>query len=52
MPQVALVVTNKNKMHKPRDPNGVVTTYGEYQKTTIPKSDFQGLARNQADKFL
>ena len=31
-------------MYKPWDPHGIVVTYGDYQKTTVPKSVGQGMA--------
>ena len=50
--QVAWVVTNSKKNLTERHPHGMIDTYGGYLKTSVPKSQRQGGARDQAVKFL
>ena len=43
--QVAPVVNSRGKKAREKGPHGMITTYGDYQKTTFINSDGQGQGR-------
>ena len=50
--QVASLVTNSEKNPTKWDPRGMIGTYSGYLKTMVTNPSGQGLARDQADKFV